>query len=321
MTSAIRVQSTQLRRWSAMALTVENPIVNSPFEEPARYWEYKEGQPVLVPGRRPAGYYMRPRTRVVQPSMLEEEFIPLELVNSIRQRIKEWRGNNYPGVSPVTRQLLRHWNRPERERPLFFCQREAAETIIWLIEAPASAKQGIVIPTDDPSDPESIDKGYKPLTRYALKMATASGKTVVMAMLIAWSVLNKLANPRDKRFSDAVLVVCPNITIRNRLQVLNPANKDNYYDKFDLVPRSLVEKLHQGRYLITNWHLFIPEDDSNRKSVVRRGPESDRAFANRVLKELGTKQNILVINDEAHHAYRPKQKWTPDELKQLPPAE
>jgi type III restriction enzyme len=276
-----------------MSLAVDNPIINSPFEEPTRYWDYKEGQPVRPDGRRPAGYYLRPRTQGPQLSMFEEEFVPLEMVNTIRERVKAWREKGYSGVTPVTRQLLNHWNNPERERGLFFCQREAAETLIWLVEASPAEKQGIAIPKDND------------LTRYALKMATGSGKTVVMGMVITWQVLNKLANVRDPHFSDAVLLVCPNLTIRERLQVLLPWSKNNYYDKFDLVPRSLVEKLHQGKYLITNWHSFQSKDDSRSRSVVQRGPESDRAFCNRVLKELGSKQNILVINDEAHHAYRP----------------
>jgi len=142
-----------------------------------------------------------------------------------------------------------------------------------------------------------------------------------MGMLIAWSVLNKLVNPQDRRFSDAVLLVCPNLTIRERLQVLLPWHPKNYYEQFDLVPRSLMERLHQGRYQITNWHLFQPRDDSRSKSVVQRGPESDRAFCNRVLKNLRNKQNILVINDEAHHAYRPAQPLSTEELKQLPKEE
>jgi type III restriction enzyme len=283
-----------------MTLAVDNPIINSPFEEPARYWDYKEGQPILSAGRRPAGYYLRPRTRGPQLSMFEEEFIRLELVNNIRERMKNWRENNYPGVSPVTRQLLNHWNNPERERRLFFCQREAAETLIWSLEASPAEKQSISVPKDEPSNSR-----IRALIRYACKMATGSGKTVVMGMVIAWQILNKLANPQDRRYSDAVLLVCPNLTIRERLQVLLPWNKKNYYDKFDLVPRPVIEKLHQGKYLITNWHLFEPQDDSRSRSVVQRGVESDRAFCNRVLKELGGKQNILVINDEAHHAYRP----------------
>ncbi len=285
-----------------MSLLVDNPIVNSPFEEPTCYWAYEAGQPVLREGRRPAGYYLKARTRGPQAALLEEEFVPLETVNLIRQRVKEWRERGYPGVTPITRQILKHWNDPERERKLFFCQREAAETLIWLIEASPAEKQGIVIPKDNG------------LIRYACKMATGSGKTVVMAMVIAWQVLNKLANPQDRRFSDAVLVVCPNLTIKERLQVLLPWKPNNYYEKFDLVPRGMMERLQQGKFEITNWHIFQPRDDSRSKSVVQRGVESDAAFCRRVLQELGGKQNILVINDEAHHAYRPAP--LPEEVKE-----
>jgi type III restriction enzyme len=283
-------------------MLVDNPILNSPFEEPTRYWGYEEGQPVLKEGRRPAGYYLKARTRGPQMAMLEEEFVPLELVNTIRKRVKAWRERGYPGVTPITRQLLQHWNNPDRERKLFFCQREAVETLIWLVEASPAEKQGIAIPKDNS------------LTRYACKMATGSGKTVVMGMVIAWQVLNKLANPQDRRFSDAVLLVCPNLTIRERLQVLLPWKPNNYYEKFDLVPRGMLERLQQGRFQITNWHLFQPKDDSRSKSVVQRGMESETAFCRRVLNELGNKQNILVINDEAHHGYRPAP--LPEELRE-----
>jgi len=117
-----------------------------------------------------------------------------------------------------------------------------------------------------------------------------------------------------------VLLVCPNLTIRERLQVLLPWKSGNYYEKFDLVPRALLERLQQGKFQIANWHLFQPQDDSRSRSVVQRGVESNSAFCRRVLKELGNKQNILVINDEAPHAYRPAP--LPDELrKQLSPQE
>lgn len=292
-------------------MLVDNPIINSPFEEPARYWAYEQGQPVLKEGRRPAGYYLKPRTRGPQMALLEEEFVPLELVNTIRERVRAWRERGYPGVTPITRQLLNYWNRPERERRLFFCQREAAETLIWLVEAPPAEKQGLTIPKDNG------------LTRYACKMATGAGKTVVMGMVIAWQVLNKRASPQDRRFSDAVLMVCPNLTIRERLQVLLPWKPGNYYEKFDLVPREMLERLQQGRFQITNWHLFQPKDDSRSRSVVQRGIESDRAFCRRVLRELGPKQNILVINDEAHHAYRPaplpeevRERLSPEEIEE-----
>ena len=115
-------------------MLVDNPILNSPFEEPARYWAYEEGQPVLKEGRRPAGYYLKARTRGPHIAILEEEFVPLDLVNAIRERVKAWREKGYPGVTSITRQLLNLWSNPERERRLFFCQREAVETLIWLVE-------------------------------------------------------------------------------------------------------------------------------------------------------------------------------------------
>jgi len=95
-----------------MSLLVDNPIINSPFEETTRYWAYEESQPVLKEGRRPAGYYLKARTRGPQMAMLEEEFVPLDLVNTIRKLVKEWRERGYPGVTPITRHLLNHWNNP-----------------------------------------------------------------------------------------------------------------------------------------------------------------------------------------------------------------
>ncbi len=311
-----------------MNLAVDQPILNDPFEEPTRYWIYEpdSGQPVVMEGRRPAGYYFRARRRPDERQLsflAEEQFVQLELVNTIRHRVGEWRKAGYTGVTPITRQLLTYWNRPGRERKLFFCQREAAETVIWLTEVHAAQRRGLRIPQDQPLDEASLLKGYNPLTRYGLKMATGSGKTVVMAMLIAWSVMNKVQNPQDRRFSDAILVLCPNLTVRERLggavaqpgenrsalkepeRALIPGERGNYYEAFDVVPRGLLDVLGQARIYITNWHALAPEDDSRKRSVVQRGEESDKAFANRVLRDLGSKKNILVLNDEAHHAYRP----------------
>jgi type III restriction enzyme len=294
-----------------MTLAVDNPIVNNPFEEPSQYWDYREGQPELRSGRRPAGYYLRPRTRSATGSLFEEEFIPLDLVNEIRNRVKAWRERGYPGATRVTQELLGYWNRPDRERKLFFCQREAAETIIWLIEAPATERMGLDIPLDLPGE-EDRARGYADLCRYGCKMATGAGKTLVMGMLAAWSVLNKVHYPQDRRFSDAILVVTPNLTVKERDEVLKPSHPKNIYETLDLVPRSLLEAMGKGRYFVTNWHFFLPEDEPERgehregyRSVVRRGKESDTAFAIRVLKDLGSKEHILVFNDEAHHAYRP----------------
>jgi type III restriction enzyme len=88
-------------------------------------------------------------------------------------------------------------------------------------------------------------------------MATGAGKTTVMAMLSAWSILNKVNARADGRFSDTVLVVCPNVTIRDRLRELDPANgESSVYRTRDLVPPHLMPVLTRGRVLVTNWHIF-----------------------------------------------------------------
>ncbi len=87
-------------------------------------------------------------------------------------------------------------------------------------------------------------------------MATGTGKTVVMAMIIAWHTLNKAANPQDARFTDRLLVVTPGITIRDRLRVVLPSDPNDYYRERDLVPAVLREHLGRAKIVITNFHAF-----------------------------------------------------------------
>ena len=225
-------------------------------------------------------------------------FVEIPRVNYIRDRVRSWRRAGYPGVTSITKRLLEHWNDPEQFdiRRFFFCQLEAAETLIWLTEAPQSETVGLDIPSDGGE-----------FQRLCSKMATGTGKTVVMAMLIAWHILNKAAYPRDPRFSNHVLVVAPGLTVKNRLEVVNPAATNNYYREFDIVPSSLVEKLNQGKVRIRNWHALnweSDEDIAKKRSVDKRGAKSDEAYVRDVLGEMSRARNLLVINDEAHHAWR-----------------
>ena len=75
------------------------------------------------------------------------------------------------------------------------------------------------------------------------KNGAGSGKTVVMAMVIAWHVLNKVTYPQDTRFAKNILVIAPGLTVRSRLAVLEPSNPENYYEAFPIVPSSLFDKL------------------------------------------------------------------------------
>lgn len=356
---------------------VPNPILNSAFEEPTRYWYLRQGHaPELRDGRRPSIVYPPENTKrqwelggVLQ---LSDDFKPgyeMVLVNLVRWRVAAWRTQGYPGVTRTTLELLQHWRREGRQQRLFFAQLEAAETIIFLVEGRQDLQQGIAVPSDEPN-PDQKEQGYKAFLRYACKMATGSGKTTVMGMLAAWSILNKVADRSDGRFSDVVLIVCPNITIRNRLAELDPAAGDaSLYRTRDLVPVSLMPSLARGKVLITNWHnlkLRDPNQDGisakvrkvgvpvttteiihiGERSTTARGKryltedelhrqrdlgvltvvseqrdadgslksvriestkyvESDTAWVARVLgQEIGGRQNLLVFNDEAHHAYR-----------------
>jgi type III restriction enzyme len=201
---------------------------------------------------------------------------------------------------------------------------EAAETIIFLNEVRLSGKYLRFKPAfqdeyleqlkDYPAQAlqagANLQSPISPLTRLGCKMATGSGKTVVIAMLVAWAFCNRGKVFSDVRFPSAALVVCPNLTIRERLQVLRPEREDNYYAAFDLVPARMRPLMQTGKVLITNWHLFLPESEhaegGESYQVVDKGPEGADAFARRVLGDLYERAPIMVLNDEGHHAWRPK---------------
>ena len=282
-----------------MAEAIDQLIISSPYKEPKEHWKYNQNTQGFdrVPGRRSAGYYVADQGSN-QYKNLSEKYIELPLVNEIRERVKTWRNNNYPGITSVTRKLLVHWyNNDVRNYPFFFCQLDAIETIIWLAEAPETEKTGIDIKGDGGE-----------FKRICTKLCTGGGKTIVMAMLIAWQVCNKVSYPQDKRFSKNVFIVAPGLTVRERLKVLQTGSgHNNYYTEFDIVPYSLIDKLYQGKIEIKNWQSLSwdsVEDLLKKKSVDKRGPKSNEAYAREVLGSISNYQNILVINDEAHHAWR-----------------
>lgn len=264
-------------------------ILNSPYECPSLHWHNDDGSLKLEHGRRPAGYEIfdtRNNTRRTEP---------LDRVNQIRERVDAWRAAGYPGVTRVTRSLLEHWQDHEaRNYPFYFCQIEAIETLIWWVEATTEYQQGIFVPGDGGA-----------WERLCNKMATGSGKTVVMAMLVVWQVLNALTYPkRGKHFSRSILVVAPGLTVKERLQVLRPGHETNVYDEFALCPsEAMRQKINQVQLQVENWHTLMPLKEPEH-SVVKKGAESDKAFVRRVLGELAMARDLVVINDEAHHAYR-----------------
>lgn len=321
------------------ASNLSNPILNSPFRAPERHFELDEKGPTgkVVDGRRPSESFI-PIPAPTKGQKAEQMALDFDatgerrevnsLINDIRREVERWRLNNWNGVTPYTRKLLLHWQAepPARDDPVFFCQREAVETAIFLSEV--AGRHGT---TDYRRRLEPENRLHNDdLPRVGLKMATGTGKTVVMAMLIAWQTINKVMAPKDTRFAKKFLVVAPGITIKDRLGVLVPDRDDNYYHERDLVPADLWGALLQAQIHIINYHAFLPRDakeikgiSGNTRKLLRGGkPEEADAFKEtpadtsaRILRSLGSnKGEIVVLNDEAHHCYQDKLLEEDDEV-------
>ncbi len=315
----------------------ERPILNSPYEYPARHWRLDDdGQPTgdLIEKRRRATYitpFPKPkkrRTTATQKDIVfdegaslsteEQQYDPTPIINDLRHSVAEWRAQTNPSlwlVTPETARLLQHWRHyPFSGIRPFFCQVEAAETAIWLTEvAPKRGKEGRRFLDLLDAANASSNPG---LARLALKLATGAGKTTVMAMLIAWQTINAVRRPNSKRFTRGFLVVAPGITIRDRLRELQPNDPDSYFRDRELVPRDMLGDLDRARIVITNYHAFklretLTLSKGGRALLQGRGPalqtlETEGQMIQRVLPELMGMKRIMVLNDEAHHCYREK---------------
>ncbi|MEH6790631.1 BPTD_3080 family restriction endonuclease [Parasphingorhabdus sp.] len=323
----------------------ESPILNSPYEEPGQHWQLSDaGQPTgqIESGRRKSDLTTPiPKAKTTRGNAASQQdlyadakgeiYDPTETINGIRSAVESWRAlpESQWQVTPTTARLLRHWRTHKfaNQRP-FFCQVEAVETVIWLTEVVGrpSRKGGKVklatgqrfwdhlFAANEASNPDLI--------RLALKLATGAGKTTVMAMLIAWHTLNAVRHPGSKKYSKGFLVVAPGITIRDRLQVLQPNDPNSYYKSREIVPEDMLRDLGQAKIVITNFHAFKKKDEVSLNKVQQAAlnttpkQESDGAMLRRVAGPLLGMKNVIVLNDEAHHCYR-ERPLTPEEEKAL----
>lgn len=317
----------------------EHPILNSPYTAPIRHHALdKDGQPLDIPpveGRRrselitpvPKPRKQQKKAGADQSSFVlsdpgglstsEQEYNPTPIINEIRLHLDAWRNIPNPadwGVTPATAQLLKHWRHHNFQgvRP-FFCQIEAAETAIWMTEvARRQTKYKHIW-----AHVEGANKDSNPdLMRLALKMATGSGKTTVMAMLIAWQTVNAVRSPTSSLFTRGFLLIAPGITIRDRLRVLLPQDPDSYYRSRELMPADMLPDIDKAKIVISNYHAFKRRETMDVSKVGRallqgRGEpvvtiETEGQMLQRACGELLAMKNVVVINDEAHHCYREK---------------
>lgn len=322
----------------------EQPILNSPYAEPSRHHRLgPDGRPLEQPpvkGRRPSELIspvppakkqskkakrgLSAKAAADQADLFAEQeaadeagqHYTLSQINEIRDQVSRWRALPETadwGVSAVTKRLLLWWRNHEfaSQRP-FFCQIEAVETAIWLTEVAPKLGQHAkfrraIEAANQAANPE--------LFRIALKLATGAGKTTVMAMLMAWQTLNAVRSPASNLFTRAFLVVTPGITIKDRLQVLQPAHPDSYYATRELVPPDMLADMARAKLVISNYHAFKRRETLDAGKVAKsllqgrdpnpiRTTETEGAMLKRACGELLAFKKVVVINDEAHHCYR-----------------
>lgn len=228
-----------------------------------------------IPGRRP---WEEPTQHLVKDSTAPTGWSVAEgrrpsrllLVPKIRAAVGAWRASGYEGASEVTRRLFEYWFEEDHEVPGFgvpfryyFCQREAIETLAWLVEIAGQRDVQKLIETyatkfkkdlltDNITFQTTMDGRrqlcrYVPerdavgvqdlppedLRRFAFKMATGSGKTWVMAMAIVWARFHKQRVPGSD-LSTNFLIVAPNVIVYQRLEKDFAANRIFY--ELPLIP-------------------------------------------------------------------------------------
>ena len=308
------------------------PILNDPWTGPARHWRLSiaTGETVDTEtpraGRRPSGEEERiaPGGGANPDELTHVERAPHPLINELRTELDKWRRNGRPGVNPGTARLLERWlpsneaasgsrRQPDAETLPYWCQVEATETAIWLLEAGRQAA---------PESYETIWQNLKEVNRehnedierICLKMATGTGKTWVMAMLIAWWSEREQAGTQPQ-----VLVISPNTTVRDRLQVLT--------DQTDFMWRAILGRRstlrQRPRIAIINEQRWTgrqdqydavgqkPDAEALRylRAVLTEEEKAARAetpteVAARILRGFAPEHPTLVLNDEGHHCWR-----------------
>lgn len=318
----------------AAGYTVDRVVICDAFLEPTHHHQMLSGnRSQLADGRRPSMRYRASAKQlkgglaaiVGKEASLLEDMLPSEeqlndFVNELRDELREWRDGGYPGTALVTRRLLEWWFEREDERRaemtrFFFCQREAIEAVIYLYEIKGQQKM-----------PETGE-----LVRYALKLATGTGKTLVMALLIAWATLHQ-AKVSGSALSANFLVLVPNLTVRDRVRGvdarngaptgagLDPASPENLFTQFDIIPPE-YEPMFNPRVLVRNWQsipLNARRDDWISGDAIEEGrfvPASVHAALQKrrlqdpnavVRRFLQGWRDLIIINDEAHHVYGEK---------------
>ena len=278
-TPTLAVKSRTLALSDGVLDHISQPVLNRPHEEPSRHWELAEDNTstgVVIDGRRLSqALVIVPKERGAQLRMQVTPAEQNELVNRIRDAVAGWRTAGYPGATSATRRLLGHWRSEANDPRLFFAQVEAAETLIWLTEADAGRSRVLAEIRRELAD-ANLDYNAG-IARLAVRMATGTGKTAVMGMMIAWHAVNAASSlRRDDRYTTCFLAIAPGHTVRERLAVLHPAHPENVYKEMRLLPEGMRKALGTVKVKVLNFQAFQRRDrlsgaSSDAKKLLRGG--------------------------------------------------
>ncbi|BCX14584.1 MAG: type III restriction endonuclease subunit R [Patescibacteria group bacterium] len=259
----------------------------------------------------------------------------LPLVRALQLAVAAWREGGYKeGTSETTRRLLEWWFMEDHELAdgksfaFWQAQREAIEHLIYcyeVLEARSLYKLAQQLDVRIPIDP-SADKWAK----YAFKMATGSGKTMVMAMTIAWSYFNATKEKRED-FTKHFVLIAPNLIVLDRLfgDSKNPEFFEGaIFKKFPFIPPEWLsdfqldvigpdeerEATRPATLYLLNWQKFIERENGEAENPVQDilgpKPPSEIAVSLAKLKDrLSHLSNVMVINDEAHRVWSEELVW------------
>jgi len=255
-------------------------------------------------------------------------------VNSLRLEVKEWREKGYPDVTETTQFLLNFWFEYPRERILWFSQREAVETLVYLHEVKRLTKVTELIKQYGAFKLDGYSD-YDRYPRYAFRMATGSGKTLVMALLSVWSFFNYLREDRG-RFTRFFLFVAPNVIVYDRLR--RDLENLAIFDEFHLIPEEWKKDFRvrvvtrdtfsdadrfpppedEGVIFVTNIHQigFREGVQRQKEDIVGAlfgapdpGKDPYKASSIKLWEILNHYPGILILKDEAHHIHREESRW------------
>lgn len=266
------------------------------------------------------------------------------LVAELRRKVKVWREAGYEGASETSKALLGWWFLTEHPTTrsggeiflfqYYFAQREAIETVLWLFEV-AQARDKYDLIRYDASGAVSAGMFDEDWTRYIIKMATGSGKTKVLSLILTWSFFHKLYE-EDSQLARNFLVITPNIIVLDRIRAdfdglriffEDPVLPDNGYegrnwrDDFQLtlhIQDQIGAIRKTGNIFLTNIHRVyesavesasFDDQDTTDYFLGRRptgGTNESKLDLGDVVRDI---DELVVLNDEAHHIHDPRLAW------------